>query len=465
MFKTIKLSSVKTFSLMFSIIFFLNVSYTILKSVRKTLAVAAPGGSITSIPLFELFGVLPAAIFMTWFLTKILKKYSLKKVFYFSLFLFTTFFILFAGIYYPKLIAMAKGTEGTTLISFASMLFYVVGELWKPALIQILFLGLINFNLTVDQAKKAYPPMMLGASLGALFAGPIIVYCNSDSLWKLLPLSTEKWNHSLIMMMSFVFLIGIITAFLYQSLCKVFNITEGSFEKEKHFSLKEALAFFKQSRPLKLLGWIVFADYIAFSLAEVLFLGILKLKYPLPCDYCTFMGHLSSIHSLTFIFCALIVAPICLKKIRWVSCAIILPVGLLVGEGIFFFFLCGESFISKLFYFTHEMWLTSVIAIGSALYCICRAVKYTIFDPCKELAFVSMPDMEKMKGKLVIDGLCAKFGKGTSSAATISLISISGGVIASAGPAAIIALGIGLSLILSTRKLGSALDSTKLNPA
>ena len=465
MLKSLKLSSVKTFSLMFSIIFFLNVGYTILKSVRKTLAIAAPGGSVTSIPFFELFGVLPAAIFMTWFLTKILKKYSLKKVFYFSLFLFTSFFLLFAGIYYPKLIAMAKGQEGSALISFASMLFYVVGELWKPALIQILFFGLINFNLSVEQAKKAYPPMMVGASLGALLAGPLIVYCNSDTLWQLFPLSGEKWNHSLLSMMSVVFLIGVITALLYRRLCKEFNITEGSFEQAKHFSLQEALAFFKNSRPLKLLGWIVFADYIAYSLAEVLFLGILKLKYPLPCDYCTFMGHLSSIHSITFIFCALVVAPICLKRIRWVSCAIILPVGLLVGEAIFFFFLCGETITSKLFHLSHEMWLTAVVGIGSALYCICRAVKYTIFDPCKELAFVSMPDMEKMKGKMVIDGLCAKFGKGTSSAATISLISLSGGVIASAGPAAIIAIGISLSLILTTERLGKTLDTTSLNPA
>ncbi|MCH9617641.1 MAG: ADP,ATP carrier protein 1 [Chlamydiia bacterium] len=449
---------------MFSIIFLLNLNYTILKSVRKTLAIAAPGGTATSIPFFELFGVLPAAIFMAWFLSKILKKYSLKKVFLFMLFLFTTFFILFAGIYYPKLILLQEKISTPQLLQFASMSFYVMGELWKPALIQILFLGLINYNLTMDQAKSVYPPLMLGASLGAMLAGPLTVFCNSKLLWTLFPLSINIWNHSLIVMMSLVFITGCIVAILFQSLCKYFKNTEKSYEKEKKFSLKEAVSFFKNSRPLKLMGWIVFADYIAYSLAEVLFLGILKIKYPLPQDYCTFMGHLSSWHSALTILLAIVVAPICLRKIKWVTCAIILPVGLLVSEGVFFFFLCQESLASKLFNLTHSQWLTALVFIGSALFCVCRAVKYTIFDPCKELAFVSMPGADRMKGKLVIDGLCAKFGKGASSGAAISLISISGGLMASASLTGIIAIGICLSLIISTDRLGAQLNGKQLNP-
>jgi AAA family ATP:ADP antiporter len=261
-----------------------------------------------------------------------------------------------------------------------------------------------------------------------------------------------------------LFIAGCIVAILYQSLCKYFNITNKSYEKEKKFSLKEAISFFMKSKPLKLMGWIVFADYIAYSLAEVLFLGILKLKYPLPQDYCTFMGHLSSWHSGLTILFALVIAPICLKKIKWVSCAIILPIGLLISEGIFFFFLCQESLTSQLFNLSHSQWLTVVVMIGSGLFCVCRAVKYTIFDPCKELAFVSMPGSDRMKGKLIIDGLCAKFGKGASSATAISLISISGGLMASASLTGIIAIGICLSLIFSTDKLGSELNEEQLNP-
>ncbi len=458
MYKTLKSSSIRVFSLMFGVIFLLNLNYTILKSVRKTLAIADLGGSAVSIPFFELFGVLPAAIFMTWFLSKILKNFSMKKVFLIMLFIFITFFILFAGIAYPKLIALQKVFATPWLMQFTSMSFYIMGELWKPALIQILFLGLINFNLSVDQAKGIYPSLMLGASLGAIFAGPLTIFCNSKVLWALFPLAVSHWNHSLILMMSLVFLIGLLTALFYTNLCKHFKSSEASYEKEKKFSLQEALNFFLQTKSLRLMGWIVFADYIAYSLAEVLFLQVLKLKYPLPTDYCTFMGYLTFWHSLLTIFFALIIAPILLKKIKWVSCAIILPIGLLISEGVFFFFLCAESFSSKLFNLTHEMWLTTVVFIGGLLFCVCRAVKYTIFDPCKELAFVSMPTASKMKGKLIIDGLCSKFGKGLSSATSISFVSIAGSISGSYTMTAVFALGICLSLIVSTSKLGAELE-------
>ena len=464
MFKVLKKSSIRTFSLMFAVIFLLNLNYTILKSVRKTLAIADLGGSATSIPFFELFGVLPAAVFMAWFLSKILRNYSMKKVFLFTLFIFISFFILFAGVCYPKLIMMEKTLNSTYITQFSSMSFYVMGELWKPALIQILFLGFINFNISVEQAKGIYPSLMLGASLGAILAAPITVFCNSKMFWKLHPFASSRWGHSLILMMSLVFFIGCLTAVFYSRLCNYFKSSEKTYEEEKKFSLKEAVNFFFNSKSLRLMGWIVFADYIAYSLAEVLFLEVLRHKYPLPCDYCSYMGYLSFWHSILTIFSALIIAPICLKKAKWVSCAFILPIGLLFIEGIFFFFLCTENFTSSILNLNHSQWLTVVVMIGSILFCSCRAIKYTIFDPCKELAFIGMPKTSRMKGKIIIDGLCSKFGRGTSSAATLSFVSISGSLLASSYLTSIVALSIIISLILTTGKLGKELEDPQLKP-
>lgn len=465
MFKILKNSSIYTFSLMFGIIFLLNLNYTILKSVRKTLAIADLGGSATSIPFFELFGVLPAAVFMTWFLSKILKDFSMKKVFLFTLFIFICFFIVFAGICYPKLIALENTLYATYISKVSSMLFYIMGELWKPALIQILFLGFINFNLSMDEAKGMYPSLMLGASLGAILAGPITVFCNSKIFWNLYPVASSHWGHSLILMMSIVFFIGCITAMLFSKLCNYFTSTEKNYEQEKKFSLKDALNFFFQSKSLRLMGWIVFADYIAYSLAEVLFLEVLKHKYPLPNDYCSYMGYLSFWHSILTIFSALFIAPLCLKKIKWVNCAFILPIVLLIFEGVFFFFLCAEELTSTILHLNHSQWLTIVVMIGSVLFCSCRAIKYTIFDPCKEIAFIGMPKSARMKGKIIIDGLCAKFGRGTSSAATLSFVNISGSLLASSYLTSIVAITIILSLILTTNKLGQEIDNPKLTPA
>jgi len=456
-------TSTKTFSLMFSVIFLLNLNYTILKSARRTLAIADLGGSAISIPFFELFGTLPAALLMTFILTKILKRFSLQKVFSVAMFFFTGFFFLFSAIYYPKLVELQHYSWAPYLMKGSSMLFYVMGELWKPTLIQILFLGFINLNLSMDEAKSMYPSLMLGASLGAVVAGPLTVFCNSKILWGMAPVAASHWNHSLILMMISVLLIGIITMMLFQSLNNLFPNQEKPFEKEKEqFSLREAISFFFQSGPLRLMGWIVFADYIAYSLAEVLFLEVLKQKFPLPTDYCTYMGYLSLWHSILTVLSALILAPMVLKKTKWITSAIILPFGLLIIEGIFFFFIVGKDLTLSLFHMDTETYLTVVVAIGSILYCSCRAIKYTLFDPCKELAFIQMPKSSRMKGKIIIDGLCSKFGRGASSATALYLTAISGSLLASAPLSSVVALSVCISLIFATSRLGSELDSPKL---
>ncbi|MCH9620900.1 MAG: ADP,ATP carrier protein 1 [Chlamydiia bacterium] len=463
MLKSIKLSSVKVFSLMFGVIFLLNLNYTILKSARRTLAVADLGGSAISIPFFELFGTLPAALLMTYLLTKILKKMSLKRVFISTMTIFTIFFFLFAAIYYPKLILLQKSIATPYLLKGSSMAFYVMGELWKPTLIQILFLGFINLNLSMDEAKSMYPSLMLGASLGAVVAGPLTVFCNSKLLWKLAPINSSHWNNSLILMMLVVLAVGLISSVFFMLLSNSFPQQEKPFEKENSkFSLKEAISFFFQSKPLRLMGWIVFADYIAYSLAEILFLEVLKLKYPLPTDYCTYMGYLSLWHSALTVLSALILAPFVLKKTKWITSAIILPIGLLCVEGIFFFTVVGKDITISLLNLSTESYLSLVVAIGSILYCSCRAIKYTLFDPCKELAFIQMPKSSRMKGKIIIDGLCSKFGRGASSATAIYLTALSGSLLASATLSSVVALSVCISLIFATSKLGNQLDTPEL---
>jgi AAA family ATP:ADP antiporter len=263
--------------------------------------------------------------------------------------------------------------------------------------------------------------------------------------------------------MGLVFLSGSITAIFYSKLSKYFSHTEKEYEEERNFSLKEALDFFLKSKSLNFLGWIVFADYIAYSLVEVLFLEVLKQKYPLPYDYCTYMGYLSFAHSILTISLALVIAPLCLKKLKWLHSALILPISLLVIESIFFFFLCSESLSSFIFNLNHEQWLSVLAILGSILFCSCRAIKYTIFDPCKELVFLGMHKSSRMKGKIVIDGLCSKFGKGASSATTLGFVSLSGSLMASSYLTSIVAISIALSLIFSTKVLSNELDKPKLN--
>lgn len=455
------------FFLMFSIVLLLSVNFTILRSVRSTLAVVDLGTGANTIPLFELFGALPGSILMTWGLSWLMNRISIQKVFLVTMALFLGFFLVFALGLYPSLVALRqKGEIGGGLLQICSMLFYVMGELWKPALAIILFWGLVNQYTPLADAKKLYAPLMLGGSIGAILAGPLVSLCTSETLWRWFSLSSERWTHALGLMMFAISILGVLTALLYHRLWSYFTSyaqesTTASSVRE-HFSLKESLSLCIQNPQLRLLSWIVIADYIAYSLGEVIFLDLLKHKFPAACDYCNYMGTLSSWSGLLTVISALFITPFILRRCQWVVAAIATPLSLLIIGGIFFLLLSGKTMSLTLFGWHEERWLAAVVLFGSLLYCLCRAAKYTLFDTSKELAFILMPAFQKMRGKLVVDGICSRLGRGSAAALSLSLIHLFGGVLASSFLTGVIASGIALSCVFTTSKLGRLLSGDAL---
>jgi ATP/ADP translocase len=63
-----------------------------------------------------------------------------------------------------------------------------------------------------------------------------------------------------------------------------------------------------------------------------------------------------------------------------------------------------------------------------------------------------------MQGKLVIDGMCSRIGRGGASLMSITIIQICGGVLASAFIAGWLAIAIGASCVFATLKLGLLVD-------
>lgn len=455
---------------MFSIFLLLNLNFTILRSIRNTLAVVDLGSGAQAIPFFELFGTMPAAFLMTFGLARLMNKLSIEKVFLITLTIFLGFFLSFAVILYPYLFSLKQsGTAPRELFQGCAMLFYVMSELWKPALAVILFWGLVNQFVSSSEAKKLYAPLMLGGSLGSVIAGPIITLCTSEKVWQWYPFSPQQWTHGFNLMITVVIVLGVLTGFFYYRLWtilstnteKIVNADVGiGGTLDKKISLSNSISACLHSPQLRLLSWIVIADYIAYSLAEVIFLDILKIKFPHASDYCGYLGQLALWSGVLTLTSSLFFAPIILQRYRWVVAALATPLCLLVTEGLFFLFLEGKSVSSLVFRWTEGEWVGMVVLLGSLQYCLGRATKYTLFDSSKELAFVLMPDFLKMRGKLVVDGLCARLGRGGASMLSLTLIKMSGGVIASGFYAGFIAIGTVLSWVMAVRKLGTTIDGS-----
>jgi AAA family ATP:ADP antiporter len=441
------------FFLMFGIVCLLNANYAILRSARNALTVADLGGGAGSIPWYELCGTMPGAVLMTFALTWLLNRYSIHRVFFITLSIFVGFFLFFAIGIYPSLhfwkeTILAwhwlpiRESAAYFLPQFVSLLFFVMAELWKIALLTILFWGLVNQYVPLEAAKRNYAPLMLGGSVGTILAAPLISLCTSDLV------SGKSWSHSLILMMGSLALLSLMTWWLFSLLWRqLAGLQPAAKEKPKEepLSVWESIRIVLRSKYLLLLAWITIADYIAYALGEVIFLDILKQKFPDPREYCDFMGKLSFWNGLITAVSALVITPYLLRRCRWIVASLVTPICLLVTEGAFFFTLLNPSLSTQ---------LELLVLLGTLFFCLVRAAKYTLFDTSKEISFILLPPLEKMQGKLVIDGMCARLGRGSASFLSLVLIQACGGVLATAPIAGFIALAIATSCVFATSKLG-----------
>jgi AAA family ATP:ADP antiporter len=446
---------------MFGIVALLNVNYALLRSARNALAVADLGGGAGSIPWFELCGTMPGAVAMTFALTWLLNRYPIRKVFFLTIGVFVAFFLLFAFAIYPFLPLLRAllleatwlpfhGAWAQLLPQFISMVFFTMAELWKIALFTVLFWGFINQYVPYEQAKKYYAPLMLGTSVGTMFASPLISLCTSD--W----LSEKLWSRSLCWMMLGLAVVSLAVAWMFDRLCRACSepVSPAPAQKksENALSVWESFQIVLRSRYLMLLAWVTIADYIAYSLGEVIFLDILKQRYPDPREYCSFMGQLSLWNGLLTALSALIITPYVLQRCRWVVASLVTPICLLVTQGAFFFTLWHPVYSGR---------IDLLVFFGSLLFVLVRTAKYTLFDTSKEISFLLLPPLEKMQGKLIIDGMCARLGRGSGSLASISLIHAFGGVLASAPAAGGIALAIAASCVAATQRLSGLVEERR----
>lgn len=99
------------------------------------------------------------------------------------------------------------------------------------------------------------------------------------------------------------------------------------------------------------------------------------------------------------------------QKFGWGVAALITPTVLLITGCIFFgLILFGQPFEPML----ANVGLTSLylaVLVGAAQNIFSKSSKYSLFDPCKETAYIPLDDEVRIKGKAAIDVICNPLGK------------------------------------------------------
>ncbi|CAL5210636.1 unnamed protein product [Lathyrus oleraceus] len=407
--------------LMFFCILF---NYTILRDTKDVLVVTAKGSSAEIIPFLKTWVNLPMAIGFMLLYTKLSNVLSKQALFYTVILPFIAFFGAFGFVLYPLSNYIHPEAFADKLLSvlgprflgplaiiriWSFCLFYVMAELWGSVVVSVLFWGFANQITTIDEAKRFYPLFGLGANVALIFSGRTVKYFSN--MRKNLGPGVDGWAISLKGMMSIVVLMGFAICGLYWWTNNFVPLPERSVKKKKpKMGTMESLKFLVSSRYIRDLATLVVAYGISINLVEVTWKSKLKAQFPSPNEYSSFMGDFSTATGIaTFIM--MLLSQYIFDKYGWGVAAKITPtVLLLTGVGFFSLILFGGPIAPGL----ASLGMTPLLAavyVGALQNIFSKSAKYSLFDPCKEMAYIPLDEDTKVKGKAAIDVVCNPLGK------------------------------------------------------
>ncbi|CAN6243533.1 unnamed protein product, partial [Urochloa humidicola] len=424
--ETKTLKKIVPLGLMFFCILF---NYTILRDTKDVLVVTAKGSSAEIIPFLKTWVNLPMAVGFMLLYTKLADVLSKEALFYAVIFPFIAFFGAFAYVLYPMRDAIHPTALADRLLAslgpsflgpvailrvWSFCLFYVMAELWGSVVISVLFWGFANQITTVEEAKGFYPLFGLGANVALIFSGRTVKYFSN--MRKNLGPGVDGWAISLKAMMSIVVILGLVITGIYWGVNRFvidsssMPVVERKKKDKPKLSMGESMKVLLSSRYVRDLATLVVAYGISINLVEVTWKSKLKAQFPSPNEYSSFMGDFSTATGIAT-FTMMLLGRVILRKFGWGVAATITPaVLLLTGVGFFSLILFGEPLTPLMTQFGMTPLLAAVY-VGAMQNIFSKSAKYSLFDPCKEMAYIPLDEDMKVKGKAAIDVVCNPLGK------------------------------------------------------
>mmetsp|Transcript_31256 Transcript_31256/g.35574 ORF Transcript_31256/g.35574 Transcript_31256/m.35574 type:complete len:575 (+) Transcript_31256:186-1910(+) len=436
-------------------------NYTVLRDTKDVLLLCAPKSGAEVIPFIKTYCNLPAAIGFAAVYATLCNRMEQKNVFYACVIPFLSFFASFALFIYPNnsllhphafvdkianVLPLGFSAPLAIVRNWTFALFYVLAEMWGSVVTSLLFWGFANEVTTVDEAKKYYPLFGLGANVALIFSGQYVRWVSR--MRDTLAPGVDAWAVSLKYLMGAVVTSGGILLATYTWMLK--NVVSKNEEadsgkkvtkkKRVKMGLKESIKYLLRSDYIKDLAMLVVSYGMCINLVEVSWKSKLKLAFPNPNDYSAFMGNFSSTMGTVTLFMMLIGRSI-FQKFGWRTAATITPkmIGL---TGLAFFAL--NIFSGSLGPVASALGTTPLmlaVFVGAAQNILSKSSKYSLFDPCKEMAYIPLDQESKTKGKAAIDVIGNPLGK--SGGALIQQILIFAvGSLAAATPYLAVILGV-----------------------
>jgi len=445
----ISLSELPQFLSMSLLMFLFIYVFTTVRDTKDTLVVSNCGAE--AIPFLKLYGVMPSAFLFIWGYTRLSQIVGKRALFYITLMPFFLFYASFAFILFPNrdIIHFAKGTASNSVAGKAAFslvqywsysLYFIVSELWASAGVPLLFWQVANDVTPLQKAKRFYPLFAVIGNLAPIASGKIMAYI--VSLQKTLDDDGFGFTLKRLATIKIAICIGIITLYnlvyvMSDNAATIENIevtkkrrrganikkkATPSTPAKKKLTLLESMKELSKSKELKAMATMVFCYNTCIELTEVLWKGILRKTYSNKSDYMAYMAKFSQ--SVGYIALALqLSASTIISQLGWKWAASLTPLTMVILAIPFFVSASKAATASASTSVSTSVTLVSALTIGTWQNVASKVTKYSLFDPCKEMAYIPLGPDAKVKGKAAVDVLGARLGRSMGSATQQILVS------------------------------------------
>eukprot|EP00635_Sarcinochrysidales_sp_CCMP3193_P011555 CAMPEP_0118900880 /NCGR_PEP_ID=MMETSP1166-20130328/6815_1 /TAXON_ID=1104430 /ORGANISM="Chrysoreinhardia sp, Strain CCMP3193" /LENGTH=679 /DNA_ID=CAMNT_0006840035 /DNA_START=30 /DNA_END=2069 /DNA_ORIENTATION=- len=471
-----------------SIIFFCVLwNYTILRDTKDVLVVTAPKSGAEIIPFLKTYVNLPGAVGFTVLFAALSNRFSQPQLFRGIVASFLGFFATFATVLYPNreflhpnglcdalaaLLPPAFAAPIAIVRNWTFSLFYMCAELWGSVVASLLFWGLANSIVTIPEAKRYYPLFGLFANVALVFSGQFVRYAaslrsSSSGATAVSMAAADPWSASLQLLIGGVVASGAVLLAGHEYIqrkvvndprCVDASQLKQARQKSK-MSVGESIKTLAANPYIRDLATLVVGYGFAINVVEVTWKNKLKQRFADPSDYASFMGSFSSATGAVTFFMMLVGRAI-LARFKWGVAAAIPPVTLLTSGVVFFSLVLFPQFWAPVTALLGTTPLTLAVFAGAAQNILSKSTKYSLFDPSKEIAYISMDSPEeRTKGKAAVDVIGGPLGKSGGSLVQQMLILSLGSLAASTPYLGALLFGVIAVWFKATRSLATRINA------
>jgi AAA family ATP:ADP antiporter len=437
--------------------------YTGYRDVKDPIVYGGEGQSLMTVQYCKVIVMITAIPVAAIFL-KLDNIVSFDFIFFQTVLLFGVFFLLNGYVFYPysdvlhhcgsSLIRSVRFNNSEADVErllplIGSFIFpvntftYVFSELWGTISVSFLVWGYVNQVTPKVAAKRYYAVLGLGGQFGSLLGGTFVGALSERAKGKGSEAFIDNMKIVNLVMCFMCALFAAVYAFLQYYIMKLpqFELQskkdaakkKGGDSKPK-MTVGEAFKYCLSNMYVLALCGMVFAYGFVMVLGELTYKDLMKLSFEGDKSaYAEFKSLETGLCAGAAIFLMIFVGHNVIRVFGWLVTAMLAPVvaGILgslmyVMAMTFSLYTSKEGTDGTKYYPNYQNMdkLELVRTIGLIFAVATKSMKYSSFDPAKELAFLSLNAEQKYKAKAAVDIIGARFGKGAGALFNIAIISL-----------------------------------------